>query len=156
MSRAARIALNWTNGIGRIAAAVLALTVAITPFAGCGQGSAIELHGVVSHDGAPVEHGMMRFVPIGETTGSIAVAAIENGAFRVEDSSGLMAGTYRVEIDAWKEGRPLSGPPRGDRPPQTAERVRIGSEIYSTADSPLQVTLTAGLRAPLTIEIPAN
>lgn len=68
---------------------------------GCGSGSGgVGVTGKVTLDGAPLEKGVISFVP--ESTGTPATGEIEAGSYRIKAAQGPTAGTYRVEIRAPK------------------------------------------------------
>jgi hypothetical protein len=87
----------------------VALVLVVAP--GCGsksrwQHAAVE--GKVTLDGAPVERGLITFVPTGETKGVTTGAPIENGQYRIAAADGPVVGANRVEITASrKTGRKI-------------------------------------------------
>jgi hypothetical protein len=70
---------------------------------GCGRSTAPERHafsGIVNVNGEPLAAGRIRFMPRVGTEGPSASAGILAGRFAVEKPEGLIAGVYRVEIEA--------------------------------------------------------
>ena len=75
----------------------------MTAAAGCGAGdslSRVPVAGLVQVDGAPLQQGLVRFIPIGETKGPAAVASVKDGIFELPKEEGPVPGTHRVEIEA--------------------------------------------------------
>ncbi|QDT85303.1 hypothetical protein [Gimesia chilikensis] len=68
----------------------------------CGCGQAEEgpprriVEGKVEFQGQPLAAGMIRFIP--EAPGPVAVARIEQGAYRVDNKGGVPLGKHRVEV----------------------------------------------------------
>jgi len=76
--------------------------------AGCG-GSENELpraavQGTVSLDGQPLAKGVVRFVPIEETTGPKTTLSITAGKFETEVETGPVLGRHRIEIESTDDG----------------------------------------------------
>ncbi|MCA9188274.1 MAG: hypothetical protein R3E01_26620 [Pirellulaceae bacterium] len=110
---------------------------------GCGTPAAetFEVRGSVALDDKPLESGTVLLVPIsnGATGGR---ADVKNGEFAISAESGPTAGTYRVEITAYKStGRTL---PDNDFPDRTVEETRQ----YLPA--------RYNVRSQLTLEIPVS
>ena len=68
--------------------------------AGCGSSTTdrMVVSGNVSYAGQPVQNGMIRFVPAGDTKGAVATALITDGKYQADANGGVVAGTHRVEI----------------------------------------------------------
>jgi hypothetical protein len=66
--------------------------------AGCNSGQRQSVHGTVTLDGAPLETGMIQFLPQSGTKGPSAGGEIKDGKFAVDSKKGVFAGKYRVEI----------------------------------------------------------
>lgn len=81
--------------------------VALT-FHGCSSGregpQRAEVKGVVHLNGQPLEKGVIRFIPDGNTTGPQATVPIQNGKFAAEDRFGPVVGFHRVEIESTDDG----------------------------------------------------
>jgi hypothetical protein len=60
----------------------------------------------VSFQGKPVEFGMIRFIPTGETRTPPNAAYIKHGEYRVQARGGVAAGTHKVMIQAFTGGVP--------------------------------------------------
>ena len=56
--------------------------------------------GKVVVNGEPLDYGVIRFVPFGDTDGPSASVAIDQGTFSIPEQYGPVVGTHRVEIDA--------------------------------------------------------
>ena len=69
---------------------------------GCGKGTSgrYEVSGQVTLEGAPLETGLVRFVPVGGTKSPSVGGEIKQGAFEISADDGPFAGDYRVEITA--------------------------------------------------------
>ena len=81
--------------------AVIAL-VGLVTLAGCGAegpGRA-PVAGSVSVGGKPLEAGVVRFIPSGDTHGPVAVATVTDGQYALPEHEGPVLGTHRVEIEA--------------------------------------------------------
>jgi hypothetical protein len=80
----------------RSALAALAVTAA-----GCGpREDRLEVSGVVTLDGAPLDSGSIRFTSMGGKTLVATGAMIQDGAYHVPQEKGLLPGTYHVEINS--------------------------------------------------------
>jgi hypothetical protein len=89
---------------GRIALLFLALGLA-----GCGSDPRAGIHGQVLLDGEPLEVGSILFQPAEGTQSPNAGASIIDGDYEVPRAKGPMAGSYRVEIHAFrKTGRKIT------------------------------------------------
>lgn len=75
---------------------------------GCGgseEGPArVPVSGVVNFDGQPLEEGVIRFIPDGETTGPQATVSIQDGRFEVDAKFGPIVGQHRIEIESTDDG----------------------------------------------------
>lgn len=71
---------------------------------GCGKpadGPArVAAKGMVTLDGEPLPHGVIRFVPVDGFEGPKASATIEQGVFQFPRRYGPVAGMHRIEIEA--------------------------------------------------------
>jgi hypothetical protein len=114
------------------------------------------IHGMVTVGGQSVETGQIRFMPVGNDAIPANAAAIADGQFRVEGRGGLMAGRYRVELDARrKTGKKVRGF-TGTEMGMMDETVRMGADSYSDARSPLIIEVTATGDEQIDIHIPAK
>lgn len=86
----------------RVCRAVFA--VALAAIVGCGRVGPVKVSvsGEVSHRGVPVADGVIRFVPEPGVTAPASVALIKAGTYVAAARGGLQAGTYRVEITAFR------------------------------------------------------
>lgn len=119
---------------------------------GCGGGGGIErapVSGKVTFDGTPVEKGLIVMTPTGETKGPSSGAEIKNGEYSIPRETGLVPGTYKVEITASKsvgriEVQGVAGATGGLSGSQTAENlVMYIPEKYNT-QSTLTYTVKSG------------
>lgn len=114
--------------------------------AGCGSaGDPCSVSGEVSFDGQPVVEGDLRFFPVDGTPGRGAGAKIQQGKYEIPADSGLMAGSYRVSITAFRAtGRQIPNPEQMPGEPATVDEVLpYIPETYNTRTT-LKVRLTAG------------
>jgi hypothetical protein len=79
---------------------------------GCSRGpkDRVLVTGEVTYGGAPVEDGLIRFQPIGNTVGNISVAMIVDGKYRAEGMGGVPRGSHRVDIRAFDPSTRSAGP----------------------------------------------
>jgi hypothetical protein len=103
------------------------LIAVLTLVYGCVSGSRAGIQGEVTLDGAPIESGRIRFVPIEGTPGGGGQAQIVKGQYRIDSAGGPTPGVYRVEILAErKTGKkiPAGSPaPRGTLVDETVEAI---------------------------------
>lgn len=74
-----------------------------TCLSGCGSSDGFARVPVAGHvhvDGQPLAQGVIRFVPDKTVAGPSAQAVVENGLYKLDRSSGPVAGKHRVEIEA--------------------------------------------------------
>lgn len=79
------------------------VTVAILCAAGCGTSSGPirgAVSGEVTLDGAPIDDGVITFIPTGATQGAPAGTSIAAGRYSLDAGQGPTVGTHRVEIVA--------------------------------------------------------
>ncbi|MGQ0635639.1 MAG: hypothetical protein ACT4QC_13575 [Planctomycetaceae bacterium] len=79
------------------------VSIALSLLAGCGAADGPQrapVAGSVWVDGAPLEEGIVRFIPQGASAGPAAVATIKAGRFELNGSSAPVVGTHRIEIEA--------------------------------------------------------
>lgn len=83
----------------------LALLTIFVSTVGCGAPSGIEeavVSGTISYQGAPLEDGEIRFVPIKGTKGPANLGYIKQGKYSVTARGGVPVGTHRVEILSYR------------------------------------------------------
>jgi hypothetical protein len=88
---------------GKSHAASLILLVGVVCLAGCGGEEGpprAAARGQVTLDGQPLAEGVIRFIPAQDTTGPAAMATIRNGQYELDDETGPVLGSHRVEIEA--------------------------------------------------------
>jgi hypothetical protein len=77
--------------------------------AGCGSGSRrLPLHGSVTYQGQPLEHGSITFLTTSGPPGPVCGALIRAGRYDVPAAQGLEPGTYRVAISSAVPGGTLT------------------------------------------------
>ncbi len=78
---------------------------------GCG-GAGTSIHGTVTLDDAPLEHGAIQFVPVSMTTGTITGATITEGRYLAKTAKGAPAeGMYTVKVTAMRATGKKASPP---------------------------------------------
>jgi hypothetical protein len=103
-----------------------------------------------------VERGDITFVPLADTGGPGGGAEIFDGKYRVIGRGGLWPGKYRVMVNAFsKTGRKVSQS-NGFEKGLVDETRRLGPVAYSSADSPLVVTIADRSSNSVDIELPAK
>ena len=102
--------------------------------------------GTVNYEGGPLENGMIRFRPIQRTQAPSSGAQIVDGKYTADSHGGVVAGTYRIEIEAYRIDPAYDGPPPGplsrDRDPP---RQQYLPARYNT-NSDLRLTIEPGSR----------
>lgn len=83
----------------------IALFLAVCVFPGCGPSgpTRVEISGVVTLDGKPLESGSIAIIPEAGVEGPMAGGEIKAGAYRIPATDGPTFGSHRVEIRAWRE-----------------------------------------------------
>lgn len=120
------------RGLNMLRILGLFVAVAIT---GCGPKPA-SLSGSIEFEGKPVELGIIALYP--QANGKSARTVIEQGAFSIPESAGLVEGAYRIELGGDKMVKrkdPQEGPP--------LEAIDLFPDQYSL-NSILTVTLQPG------------
>lgn len=85
-------------------------------FAGCDTSGRFPLAGKVQYAEQPIDYGYIQFSPLPGTVGPTSGADIKEGAYRIPAEQGLMRGSYRVSIQAWKRAKSWSiDPVTGER-----------------------------------------
>ena len=116
------------------------LTLCLT-LSGCGpklQG----FSGSVTHDGNPIEKGVVIFTPDatkGNLMGASNIASIQNGRYELPADQGISGGWYeiRVEVTEWIDGENDSGTLRDVIPPY------IFSHEFKPDDSVFDIDIPA-------------
>lgn len=97
-----------------MAALVLMLTACVLSGCGGNRRQGVEVEGVVTLDGRPLESGTIAFRPASGTTSPSAGAKIEAGRFALPADDGPFAGEFLVEITARRDsGRRVVDPNSG-------------------------------------------
>lgn len=126
-----------------LAVAAMAITAC---YAGCRHEPARTIvSGTVTYQGQPVDRGEIRFVPTKGSTGPVCTADIAGGRYRADFHGGVIVGTARVEVFAFRFDKqhpghpaneePLGGGPLVDSPPHVQylpARYNIQSQLETT------------------------
>ncbi|UUO04537.1 hypothetical protein M4951_14175 [Blastopirellula sp. J2-11] len=105
---------------------LMALVTALGAFAtGCSSGQGdlrlVPVTGNVTYQGEPIRDGVIRLIPSSGTTTPVRTRKIREGAYQFTDRFAVAAGSYRVEIIAY---RPREGAPSAEVDPIAAEAAR--------------------------------
>lgn len=91
--------VRWLTGsIGLLCLLVLG--------SGCSRPAGPErfaVRGEVTVNGAPLAHGVIRFIPDSGTKGPAAAGTIENGTYAIDRRVGPVQGAYKIEIEQQPE-----------------------------------------------------
>lgn len=134
----------------RLWATALALPI-LWGLAGCGRGDGLDrqpVSGSVTLDGAPLDTGMIRFLPESADATTETSTAIEGGKYSFPKDTGPVPGAYKVVISSAK-GEAFE-PPQGKmpgevHPPLAKEKV---PEKYNVTTE-LTATVKRGETAPI-------
>lgn len=135
------------NRLPKATAIWITLALAVSNLIGCRE-SAPEraiVSGTVSHNGQPVPHGIIRFVPSSSSPGPTIAATILNGLYRADGRGGVQVGSHSVQIEAYRivaSSRKSDG--NSPLPPSVAEtgseRIQWLPPKYNS-DTQLEVTI---------------
>ena len=132
------------------------VVVALACSNGCVAEQRQVISGSVSVGGVKADTGRLFFVPIEGAKGPRILAEITDGAYRIESGGGLLAGKYRVELDAQKRtGRKTKGQIMVGETVERDETIPMAPRIYRDADSPLIVEIPVADDGVVNIEAPA-
>jgi len=125
--------------------AMIALAAMVLTAAGCGSDDLplAPVHGTVTYQGKPLDHGKVVFFPEAGTPGPQAVGAIESdGTFRMQTigRDGAAVGRHRVLVHCRRPARPEEQGPTGV-PPSESLIPRKNSVLE---DSPLRFEVKEG------------
>ena len=82
--------------------------------------------GRVTLDGAPIDGGVISFIPIGDTPGPAAWVEIQAGRYAIPADTGPAVGTSRVEIRwARKTGKMLPALPSAPASEEVVEAIPV-------------------------------
>jgi hypothetical protein len=112
--------------------------MAMLILAGCRQSTGIErvvVQGRVTLNGAPVEDGQIRFIPVEGTAGPVTIAPIIKGRYVCDDKGGVPLGKHRIEILAWDPTAPPGGRGEPPRPQWAPAKYNEQSELVETIES---------------------
>ena len=85
----------------RTRGSIFAGTILLAPFLaaiGCGRSDRAAVGGKVTLDGAPVENGLISFIPVNGNSTRAAWTAIKSGRYAIPANVGPGVGTDRVEV----------------------------------------------------------
>lgn len=111
---------------------------------GCNDsGSRVPLAGTVSQAGGDPVNGSITFIPADESAGPAATAAITDGRYQFDASTGPLPGRHRVTIEVKQDGTKLEGLRKGEKPAGKGEshftfRVVVPSEGTTNRDFRLE------------------
>ncbi|REJ72344.1 MAG: hypothetical protein DWQ34_04520 [Planctomycetota bacterium] len=131
--------------------AVLPALLALLPGCAGPQTEALPragVRGTVTLDGAPLEEGIIRFVPIEETRGPKTSVPIAEGRFEVDEEFGPLVGSHRVEIESTDDG----GYAADDE--QALQRLLENPQSIEVVTIPSEYNRRSKLRADVTDEGP--
>jgi hypothetical protein len=60
----------------------------------------VAVQGTIRLGEVPLANGQIRYIPMGETSGPAAVAAITDGQYAFNEADGPIVGTHRIEIES--------------------------------------------------------
>ena len=110
---------------------------------GCGNSSGkVPVHGHVSYRGASIDSAALTFFP---NKGRPESATVENGDYSVELAPGEYTAVVLIGVDipkGYKEGDPIPPP-----------KVVLPETYTSQANSTLKVTVEAGQREPINLDL---
>ncbi len=91
---------GWLNRIPRGGLLAVTALAALTVLGGCGTKgpSRVAVSGTVSIDGRNLSKGVITFIPTDDTTGPKASAEIADGRYEIDEETGPVVGSLRVEI----------------------------------------------------------
>jgi hypothetical protein len=118
---------------------------------GCGASGPprVEISGLVTLNGKPLESGSIAFIPDAGVVGPMAGGEIKDGAYRIASTDGPTIGSHKVEIRAWREtGKvPVTGIAGATGGPSAGGTV-ANMEMYIPAEyntkSNLQISVERG------------
>ncbi|MEO2049224.1 MAG: hypothetical protein ABGX16_21910 [Pirellulales bacterium] len=115
--------------------------------AGCGSTDGPRIvYGRVTVGNDIPDTGEVRFMPVEGTRGSVNVALIVNGEYRIEGRGGVPLGNYRIEIIAKQKTGKQVRQYNGFEMAMVEEEIPISPPVYAGSNSPLtqEVTSTSG------------
>jgi len=94
--------------------------------AGCGSPPRIPIQGTVNYKNAPLDEGIINFIPEDTTRGTTGVASVTAGKYALPADKGLVPGIYRVSILEGRMPDPNAAPggPRRNKE-LTTEKLTI-------------------------------
>lgn len=87
---------NWVSGF-------LSSLLLLCSSSGCGHSDDLQrnaISGTITIDGAPLESGVVRLIPIEPHSGPGSMEKVTEGAFQFTEENGPIAAQHRVEIEA--------------------------------------------------------
>ena len=117
---------------------------------GCGGHQRPEravVSGTVTLNGEPIPKGGIQFIPTATTDAPVNTATIDNGAYLADARGGLLVGTYRIEIYAYRDNPEVREPkPDAQLPRALGSNVprRQYLDKRHNADSQLTITIEQG------------
>jgi hypothetical protein len=123
----------------------LAIGCACVVLTGCGPdyGDRVEVKGTIKLKGAPLDRGIIEFMPISGDRATQSGTVIANGSYAIPRESGLVPGKYRVIITAGDGRTPANASPDEAPGPTGANivsRDRIPAEYNTNSKQQVEVT----------------
>lgn len=130
-----------------VVALCLAAILSVSLSTGCGETGPerVIVSGMVTYNGRPLPTGMILFVPTADSSVPASGASIVEGQYKVGSRGGAAVGSYRVQIEAFREKS-------GNEPGTVSRDVHRGKQIDQylparyNARTELQVTVESGKR----------
>ena len=88
---------------------LLILSAAVAVAAGCGGPDRTVVRGEVTYRGQPVADGEVRLYPKAGTEAPMTGGLVRDGRYAVEARGGVLPGTYRVEVTAYRSRPQAAG-----------------------------------------------
>jgi hypothetical protein len=113
-------------------------------FSGCGRRGPerVVVSGSVTYNGKPIPDGTVRFLPSQASSIPVTVAIIKDGAYRASGLGGVAVGTYKIQIEAFRQAPEQKASPMVRDIP----RVQYLPKRFNI-DSKLEFTIEPGSRA---------
>jgi hypothetical protein len=140
-----------------LACVVVGLAVGAMVWKWMGRNTAVRVaaEGSVTMSGRPLEHAVIRFVPLDSKRSARATGAeIVGGKYRIAAEDGLVVGRYRVEISPYvapnfeqhPAGRPVAVPRTALIPPQYNTHSKLFVDVKSDEPQRFDLALQSGGR----------
>jgi hypothetical protein len=113
-------------------------------FCGCGRRGPerVVVSGSVTYNGKPIPEGTVRFLPPQSSSMPATTAIIKDGAYQASGLGGVAVGTYKIEIEAFRQAPEQKASPMVRDIP----RVQYLPKRFN-ADSKMEITIEPGSTA---------